>query len=207
MGKGVETAVKNVNELIAPKLIGMDPIDQEVAFVCGSSFLPLSTSSALSLKSTFPFLHPFPSPSRRVVAEYTPFYPKHGCARSEQAIDKLMLEIDGTENKARLRHAFRAAKRERLRPRLKRARDSSRRSSLLADGLEHTVVCTQWRTLAPAFAHPTARRAPPLSLRSQGSLGANAVLGVSLAVAKVTRPRPLAAPVSAASSLIDLTDA
>uniref|UniRef100_A0A7S4BKH8 phosphopyruvate hydratase n=1 Tax=Chrysotila carterae TaxID=13221 RepID=A0A7S4BKH8_CHRCT len=47
MGKGVETAVKNVNELIAPKLIGMDPIDQE-------------------------------------------------------AIDKLMLEIDGTENKGSL---------------------------------------------------------------------------------------------------------
>jgi enolase len=44
MGKGVQTAVDNVNKLIAPKIIGMDPADQ-------------------------------------------------------MAIDKLMLEIDGTENK------------------------------------------------------------------------------------------------------------
>lgn len=28
MGKGVQTAVDNVNKIIAPKLIGMDPVDQ-----------------------------------------------------------------------------------------------------------------------------------------------------------------------------------
>jgi hypothetical protein len=112
MGKGVLTAVKNVNELIAPALLGMDPTKQVggTAAVGGwvGGWVPglwqtmLAGHCFAGVDSTVDRRASSVSPPATLINRSSSALHLLLCTWPQEEVDRKMIELDGTDNKSKL---------------------------------------------------------------------------------------------------------